>query len=85
MVRNYKRSTERAKTRRELIIQAVRQVKYNRITLVQTSEDFDIPLRSLARYCKKISYEELEKIETDPRYVPVVPLGYSKRTQVFII
>lgn len=85
MVRNYKRSTERAAATPTIILQAVKQVKYDRVTLTKTSEDFGIPVRTLARYCQKLSYEELEKMEIDTSYVPNISFGYSKRTQVFTI
>lgn len=85
MVRNYIRKTNRASLTTDTIMQALRAIKYDRISMQRTSEDFKIPYRSLSRYCKTITSTELEDwITGNARDVSV---GYKnlKKVNYYII
>ncbi|XP_036364214.1 uncharacterized protein LOC118765797 [Octopus sinensis] len=53
MVRHYKRKSERATLPQDVIQQAIQQVRARVISLREASRTFDIPLKSLPRYCTK--------------------------------
>lgn len=80
-MRTYKRKTERAKTPPEIMLQAARMVKLEHKSVRSVSKDFDIPLKSLARYCTKVTQEELEGKDGAPE----TKYGYKKHRQVSLL
>lgn len=60
MVRNYKRKTERASTPADVMLRAAKRVKCEHKPIRGVARDFAIPFRTLARYCKKITDEQLK-------------------------
>ena len=77
MVRRYERKTERASTPADLILRAVRRVKCEHKSIRGVARDFHIPYRTLARYCQKITDEQL-KGEDDA----TLTVGYAAHRQV---
>jgi hypothetical protein len=59
-MRTYKRRTDRGSTRPEVILQAVKAVRKHGKSIRNTAKDFDIPFRSLTRYCKKATEDDIE-------------------------
>ncbi|CAI9730279.1 Hypothetical predicted protein [Octopus vulgaris] len=57
MVRHYKRKSEKATLPRDVIQQAIQQVRTRVISLQEASRTFGIPLKSLCRYCTKAAEE----------------------------
>lgn len=59
---------------------AVRAHIIEKLSLKTVSEDYNINIRTLARYCKKIKTEILQ---TEPGGIPTeVHVGYKKNRQV---
>ncbi|KYN06058.1 PREDICTED: uncharacterized protein LOC108783334 [Cyphomyrmex costatus] len=80
MVRNYKKKKTTNTVSDEILIDALREVKINRETFKNISEKFNIPLRTLERYSKKVDVDEL----LNPNIVKLtLKFGYSKMSQIF--
>lgn len=85
MVRTYIRKTERRKLRKELILQAIRQIKYERKSIRETSEVFEIPLRSLQSTDnnKKSKIKKSDSLKTKPaeknRFQTKMKIGQKMR------
>ena len=82
MVRSYKRKTNRGKdVMPGAVLQAVRRVKLDNVSLRKAANEFGLNYRSLSRYCRKASEEDL-----DPTSIPTMPkfsIGYKRHHQVF--
>lgn len=53
MVRNYKRTTERAKYSPELVRTAVQAVLSKSLSLLAAADVYEIPSKTLWRYCQQ--------------------------------
>ena len=77
MVRSYKRKTGRASTPADIMLRAAKRVKCEHNSIRRVARDFGVPFRTLARYCKKITDEQLKgEDETTLR------IGYAAHRQV---
>uniref|UniRef100_A0A667XLM7 HTH CENPB-type domain-containing protein n=1 Tax=Myripristis murdjan TaxID=586833 RepID=A0A667XLM7_9TELE len=76
MVRTYVRKTERGRFAADTVLAAVRQVKLENKSIRSTAKDFNIPFRTLTRYCQKMSPEQIEGKKE-------VCVGYQKSQQIF--
>ncbi|KAG5898634.1 hypothetical protein JTB14_021008 [Gonioctena quinquepunctata] len=65
MVRNPKRKSTRASQPHEIVLRAIKEVKQEKRSIRATAAKYDIPFRSLARYCSQISDEELDTVESE--------------------
>lgn len=59
MVTNPKLKTTRASTPHDIIPRAVKEVKFEKKSIRLIAAKYNIPFRSLARYCNKIPEEDL--------------------------
>lgn len=59
MVRNYKRKENKIDVPNEVILRAIKAIKVDRASFRKTALEFGINVRTLTRYCKKITYEQL--------------------------
>jgi len=59
MVRNYKRKINKENISNEIILKAVKSIKIERKSFRKTTMEFGINIRTLTRYCKKVTYEQL--------------------------
>ncbi|XP_025192175.1 uncharacterized protein LOC112592366 [Melanaphis sacchari] len=74
MVRNYKRKTDRGHTSEDVMERAVKIIINEKCSYKSVSDDFNIPVKTLSRYCKKyINNSEIFKNS----------VGYTKPRQVF--
>lgn len=80
MVRHYIRKTDRGSTPDDVKILAVRQVKIMGQSVRSTARLFNMDYRTLSRYCKKISINDLVGEATSVR---PVPLGYRSYRHIF--
>ena len=80
MFLNYIKKTKRADRTSDVILRAVCAIKYINKTIKQTFEDYQIPYRSLQRYCSKFTMEELEKYQTGT--TPNIIVGFKKTKKV---
>ncbi|KAJ8950032.1 hypothetical protein NQ314_008038 [Rhamnusium bicolor] len=76
MVRQWIRKTTRASTPSDIILRAVREVKIDKKSIRSTAAKYEIPFRSLARYCSKIPEPELNKAESNFQF------GYQQNRKV---
>lgn len=70
-MRTYKRKTNRASVPRDIILRAVSLVKNEGKSIRSVAKDFEIPVRSLTRYCKNACNQTVE-------------IGYKKTQQVLL-
>ncbi|XP_063931141.1 uncharacterized protein LOC135143192 [Zophobas morio] len=70
-MRNYKRKTQRANVPPDIVAQAVKIIKNEKRSIRSVAKDFDIPPRTLTRYCKQATLGH------------VLQPGYKKVRQVF--
>lgn len=82
MVRNFTKTTQKGSTP-DIMLRAVREVKLRHRSIRAVAKEFEdsgLNYRTLARYCSKITDDELN----DERIVvPSVSVGYIKNHQVF--
>lgn len=74
MVRNYKRKTDRGHISKDVMERAVKIILNEKCSHKSVSEDFNIPVKTLSRYCKK--YTNNPEIFKNS-------VGYTKPRQVF--
>lgn len=75
-MRTYRRKTDHGKTPKDIMLRAAREVLINGRSRRSVARDFDIPSRTLTRYCSKLTQEDLENDST-------VHVGYVRSRQVF--
>jgi len=56
MVRNYKRTSSRAKVPIEVIKIAVKKVLVDNMSRRSVAQDYNIPFKTLSRYCKNVNF-----------------------------
>lgn len=61
-MRNYKKKTTRGTTPTDVMARAVKMVKAEGRSIRSVAKDFDIPFRTLARYCQKANHSPIEKV-----------------------
>lgn len=59
MVRTYKRKTDRASTPPNVMLRAANRVKQEHKSITGVAREFPIPFPTLARYCKRVTDEDL--------------------------
>ncbi|CAM1331982.1 Uncharacterised protein r2_g4084 [Pycnogonum litorale] len=79
MVRNYKKKTRRGETSGDIILSAVRLVRLQRKIIRATAKEFEINYRTLARYCQKMSQDEIEGTNV----IPSTSVGYLPNRRIF--
>ncbi|KAJ4436356.1 hypothetical protein ANN_18988 [Periplaneta americana] len=62
------------------MLTAVRCVHLNDVSIRQAAKEYNINYRTLARYCQKITPEQLND---SSRTIPDIPVAYIKNRQVF--
>jgi hypothetical protein len=82
MVRNLKKQTGRGQTPSDVMLTAVRCVVLNNTSIRQAAKDHGINYRTLARYCQKITPEEVRDVN---RIIPEISVGYIKNRQIFSV
>ena len=79
MPRNYTRKSKRGYAKPDEMLRAVRHIKNTAESIRKTAESLDINYKTLSRYIKKFSDEEIKG--KDP--FPTTTVGYAKNRQVF--
>lgn len=77
-MREYKRKTTRGEIPPDLMLQAAREVKLQHKSIRSVAREYDIPDRTLTRFCAKISQQEI----AGQNPVPKTNTGYAKHRQV---
>ena len=77
--RNYRRKSERGIAKPDEMLRAVRHIKSTGKSMQKTAESFGINYKTLSRYIKKFSGEEIN-IEDS---FPTTTVGYTRNRQVF--
>lgn len=79
MVRNYKKKTDRTAPPTDILLRAAKAVKDENhpLSLRKAAADFGLHYRTLQRFCKKVSDEELASNHSS------VVMGYKKHRQIF--
>ncbi|KAK9693576.1 CENP-B N-terminal DNA-binding domain [Popillia japonica] len=65
MAKEYKRKTNRTAPPTDVLLRAVQEVKNNDVSIRQAAKQFDVNYRTLARFCEKVSQDELASGKTD--------------------
>ncbi|KAL7299271.1 hypothetical protein TKK_0007856 [Trichogramma kaykai] len=78
MVRSYKRKTNRVSTPRNIIVLAMKQVKFEGCTMRHAAAEFGIPLSSLSRYCAQMNIKSQKEIPENE-----ITIGYCRPRAVF--
>lgn len=60
MLRSYKQETESASSPVDVMLRCAKRVKCEHKPIIRVARDFALPVRTLARYCKKITDEQLK-------------------------
>ena len=79
VMRNFKKKTDRGQTPADVILRAARSVKNNGQSIRSAAVEFGVNYRTLARYCQKVSVEDLTGTHT----VPLFSVGYQRNRLVF--
>uniref|UniRef100_A0A3B3SB11 HTH CENPB-type domain-containing protein n=1 Tax=Paramormyrops kingsleyae TaxID=1676925 RepID=A0A3B3SB11_9TELE len=79
MPMHYVRRTVHGQTPPDVMLRAVREVRLDNKSIRGTAERYNINYRTLARYCKKMSPEDIEGDCVQPS----LPVGYVKNRIVF--
>lgn len=78
-MRTYQRRTDRGKTPPDVMLRAAREVKINKKSIRSVAKDFEIPHRTLTRFCSTVSDEEIH----GDANLPTTNVGYFKNRQVW--
>ncbi|XP_049817214.1 uncharacterized protein LOC109594560 isoform X2 [Aethina tumida] len=76
-MRNYKRKTDKGQTSPEVMLRAIKEVKFNKKSIRSIARKYQVSHRTLSRYCLKFTKEQLTEDS-----VTSFKMGYSKK-QVF--
>lgn len=76
MVREYRKRTNRGSFDKETIRKAVLQVKNENISIRQAAKFFELNYKTVGRYCKKLSAEDLNQDQLN------IDVGYGKPRMV---
>ena len=79
MPRNYRRKSERGIAKPDEMLRAVRHIKSTGESIRKTAESFGINYKTLSRYRKKFSDEEINGEDS----FPITTVGYTRNRQVF--
>ena len=79
MPRNYTRKSERGKAKPDEMLRALRHIKSTGESNRKTAESFAINYKTLSRYRKKFSDEEIKREDS----FPTTTMGYTRNRQVF--
>lgn len=77
MVRNYKRKADKVDVPNDIILRAIKKIKIERGSYRKTALEFGINVRTLTRYCKKVTNEQL----IDPMIENSPPNFHFKKTR----
>lgn len=58
-MRNYKRKTDRGKTPPDVMLRAARTVKWGKRSILSVAKEFNIPERTLNKFCELVTDEEI--------------------------
>lgn len=78
MVRNPKRKSSRASQPHDIVLRAIKEVRQEKRSIRATAMKYDIPFRSLARYCAKISDDKLNDAHEFEKLI-----GYQPNRKVY--
>lgn len=79
MPRVYKRKTEQGRVSPRIMLQAAREIKHHKKSIRSIAKDFNINYRTLARYCKKFTEDEI----SSSNVTPITKVGYKRNKQIF--
>lgn len=80
MVRKLKKKTTRREIAPDIMLTAVRKVKKEGLSIRKALLEYQINYRTLARYCQKISEEEIDNMNI---VRPFIVVGYLPHRKVF--
>ncbi|XP_044733272.1 tigger transposable element-derived protein 6-like [Chrysoperla carnea] len=80
MARYYKRKSTRGLVSPALMLRAAREVQNYGKSIRSVAKDYEINYRTLSRYCKKFTYEEMNNIAI---LSPSTKVGFQRNRQVF--
>ncbi|XP_071645795.1 uncharacterized protein [Temnothorax longispinosus] len=82
-MRTYKRKSERAKTCRDVMEKACREIIFNKKGIIATAQEYDIPYRTLYRYVAKMRNKVKESPDITKSELLLNNVGYKKTRQIF--
>ena len=78
-MRNYKRKAERGLTSPDVVLRAAREIKLTNKSIRSVAREYNIPDRTLTRFCAKVSQREIEGndplLTTNLGYIPNRKVG----------
>ena len=74
MPRNFLRKTQRSSVKSDVMLRAVRLVRFDNKSVQGTARDFEINYQTLFRYCNKLT-----DVQTGHHGEPSIEIGYRKK------